>query len=200
MEVARLGAESELLLPAYTTATAMPDPSRVLDLHHSSRQRRILNPLSEARDQTQPHGSQSDSLPLNHGRNSRNGLYILQMRKLRLREIRLPTSRWRRQDSSPGCSQEPSRSLLTVQRRLRQQSLAFSSSRHSRAHIWASSTEKVHSTWLQDSPPAQASLLGTQAALGAGTQLGLCPTCRGEPISLSAPKSAHVSLQLGSVS
>ena len=52
MEVPRLVVELELQLPAYTTATAMPDPSRVCDLHHSSRQRRILNPLSEARDQT----------------------------------------------------------------------------------------------------------------------------------------------------
>ena len=36
MEVPRLGVLSELLLPAYATATAMPDP----------------NPLSEAKDQT----------------------------------------------------------------------------------------------------------------------------------------------------
>ena len=35
-----------------TTATATPDPSRTCDLHHSSWQRWILNPLSEARDQT----------------------------------------------------------------------------------------------------------------------------------------------------
>ena len=33
-------------------ATAMQDPSRVCNLHHSSRQRRIPNPLSKARDQT----------------------------------------------------------------------------------------------------------------------------------------------------
>uniref|UniRef100_A0A8D0QRP6 Origin recognition complex subunit 2 n=1 Tax=Sus scrofa TaxID=9823 RepID=A0A8D0QRP6_PIG len=52
MEVPRLGVESELQLPAYTTATGMPDPSGVCDLHHSSQQRQILNPLSEARDQT----------------------------------------------------------------------------------------------------------------------------------------------------
>ena len=32
MEVPRLGVESELQLPAYTTATAMPDPSNVWDL------------------------------------------------------------------------------------------------------------------------------------------------------------------------
>ena len=31
-------------------ATAMPDPSHVCDLHHSSWQRQILNPLSKARD------------------------------------------------------------------------------------------------------------------------------------------------------
>jgi len=37
---------------AYTTATAILDPSCICDLHHSSRQRWILNPLSEARDQT----------------------------------------------------------------------------------------------------------------------------------------------------
>ena len=37
---------------SYTTATAMPDPSCVCDLHHSSRQCWILNPLSEARDRT----------------------------------------------------------------------------------------------------------------------------------------------------
>ena len=50
MEVARLGAESELQLPAYPTAIAMPDLSRGCDLYHSSRQRGILNPLIEARD------------------------------------------------------------------------------------------------------------------------------------------------------
>ena len=38
--------------PAHATATAMPDPSRVCNLQHRSQQHRILNPLSEARDQT----------------------------------------------------------------------------------------------------------------------------------------------------
>ena len=37
---------------AYTTATTMPDPSHICNLHHSSWQHCILNPLSEARDQT----------------------------------------------------------------------------------------------------------------------------------------------------
>ena len=52
MEVPRLGVEWKLQLLAYTTAIAMQDLSCVCDLHHSSQQRRILNPLSEARDRT----------------------------------------------------------------------------------------------------------------------------------------------------
>ena len=52
MEVPRLGVKWELQLPAYTTATATMDQSCVCDLHHSSRQCQILNPLSEARDGT----------------------------------------------------------------------------------------------------------------------------------------------------
>ena len=52
MEVPRLGVKSELQLPAYATATATPDPSHICNLHHSLLQHRILNPLSEARDQT----------------------------------------------------------------------------------------------------------------------------------------------------
>ena len=53
MEVPRLGVESELYLLAYTTATAVRDPSRVCGLHCSSQQRWILNLVSEARDWTQ---------------------------------------------------------------------------------------------------------------------------------------------------
>ena len=52
MEVPRLGVESELQPLAYATATATPDSSCIGDLHHSSRQCPILNPLSEARDRT----------------------------------------------------------------------------------------------------------------------------------------------------
>ena len=37
-EVPRPGVESELRLPAYSTATAIQDPSRVYNLHHSSQQ------------------------------------------------------------------------------------------------------------------------------------------------------------------
>ena len=52
MEVPRLGVELEIQLPAYTIATAMPDLSCICNLHHSSGQRWILNPLSEARART----------------------------------------------------------------------------------------------------------------------------------------------------
>ena len=52
MEVPRLGVDSELQLPAYATAIAMQDLSCICDLHHSSRQHWILNPLSKARDRT----------------------------------------------------------------------------------------------------------------------------------------------------
>ena len=51
-EVPRLGVKSQLQLPAYTTATATQDPSQICDLHHSSRQQWILNPLREVRDRT----------------------------------------------------------------------------------------------------------------------------------------------------
>ena len=52
MEIPKLRVQSELQLPAYTRATATLDSSRICDLHHSSRQHQILNPLSEARDPT----------------------------------------------------------------------------------------------------------------------------------------------------
>ena len=50
MEVPRLGVESQLQLPVYTTAIAMPDSSCVCDIHHSSLQCQVVNPLNENRD------------------------------------------------------------------------------------------------------------------------------------------------------
>ena len=52
MEVLRPGVESELQLPDYALAIAMPDPSHICHLHHSSRQHQIPNPLSRTRDGT----------------------------------------------------------------------------------------------------------------------------------------------------
>ena len=52
MDVPRLQVESELQLPAYATTTATSDPWCICNLHHSSRQCRILKLLSKARDQT----------------------------------------------------------------------------------------------------------------------------------------------------
>ena len=51
-DVTRLRMELELQLPGYATATAMTDSSLICSLHHSSWLRLILNPLSEAGDQT----------------------------------------------------------------------------------------------------------------------------------------------------
>ena len=44
--------KSELQLLVHTTATVIQDPSHIFNLHHSSQQHRILNPLSEAWDGT----------------------------------------------------------------------------------------------------------------------------------------------------
>jgi len=52
VEVPRLGVASKLPLLPFATAIATRDPSRTCDLHHSSRQRRILNPRIKARDGT----------------------------------------------------------------------------------------------------------------------------------------------------
>ena len=52
MEIPRLGVKLELQLPAYVTATATWDPSHVCNLHQSSQQYQVPNPLSKDRDQT----------------------------------------------------------------------------------------------------------------------------------------------------
>ena len=52
MEVPRLGVESELQLLSYTTVIAMQDRRHICNLHHSSQQCQIPDPLSEARDWT----------------------------------------------------------------------------------------------------------------------------------------------------
>ena len=60
----------------YTTATAMQDPSRICDLHHSLWQYQILNPLNEARDRTASswrlHGVLN---PLSHNENSQKSVF-----------------------------------------------------------------------------------------------------------------------------
>ena len=50
MEVPSPGTESKPQLLTYATVTATWDLSHICDLHLSSWQRQILNPLSEARD------------------------------------------------------------------------------------------------------------------------------------------------------
>ena len=50
MEAPRLGVKSELRLPAYATATSTWETKSICNLHHSSGQCWILNPLSKDRD------------------------------------------------------------------------------------------------------------------------------------------------------
>ena len=49
MEVPWLEVKLELQLQAYTTATAMPNPSRVCELHCSSQPHQNSSPLSKAK-------------------------------------------------------------------------------------------------------------------------------------------------------
>ena len=71
MVVPRLEVESELQLLAYTTATAMQDQSRICNLHHSSQQHRIPNPLSKTRNgMCIPMGTSQVHNPLNHNEKS----------------------------------------------------------------------------------------------------------------------------------
>ena len=52
MEVPKLGVELDIQLLAYAIVTATQGPSHICNLHQSSQQHWIFNPLSEARDRT----------------------------------------------------------------------------------------------------------------------------------------------------
>ena len=54
----------------------MPDPSHICDLHHSSQQGQILNPLSEAKDRTCILMDTSHSFPLSRDGNYFSYLFI----------------------------------------------------------------------------------------------------------------------------
>ena len=78
MEVPRLRAELELQLLAIATVTATSDLSHICNIHHSSRQRYLLNPLSKARDRTQILMDAGQALnPLSHNGNSDGRLSLL---------------------------------------------------------------------------------------------------------------------------
>ena len=72
MEVPRLGDKLHLQMLAYTTATAMWDLKHICNLHHSSWEHQILNPLSEARSQTHAYILMETSLVHNSLRHSGN--------------------------------------------------------------------------------------------------------------------------------
>ena len=72
MEVPRLEVELKLQLLAYTPAAATQNPGHICNLHHSSCQPWILNPLSKARGQTRILMDPSQVInTLNHDGNSR---------------------------------------------------------------------------------------------------------------------------------
>ena len=70
VEIPRLGVESELQLPAYATATAMQDPSRVYDVHHSSQQQ-VIQATSDV-PMPQQHMIQATSATYTTAHNSRS--------------------------------------------------------------------------------------------------------------------------------
>ena len=71
MEVPRLGVESELQLPTMPQTQQRRVRAASVDLHLSSGQHRILNPLSQARDRTNILLDTSRVCnPLSHNRNS----------------------------------------------------------------------------------------------------------------------------------
>ena len=75
IEAPGLGVESELQLQIYTTDTATLDPSHICNLCSSLWQCWILNPLSEARDQTT--SSQRLCQVLNWQSHNGNFIFIL---------------------------------------------------------------------------------------------------------------------------
>ena len=78
MEILRFGVELELQLLAYTTATALQDLSGICNLDHSLPQCQILNPLSEARDQTHIlMGTRWVHNPLSHNGSSLHSLLLV---------------------------------------------------------------------------------------------------------------------------
>ena len=80
MQVPRLGVELEQQPLAYTTAVAMQDPSCICNLHCRSQQCLILNPLSEAKDQTCMLMDTSWGFnPLSHNGNSCFCLFIFSL-------------------------------------------------------------------------------------------------------------------------
>ena len=59
----------------HSTATAMPGPCCICNLHHSSWQRQIVKPLSETKDRTCVLMDASQICFLSHDRNSYHGLF-----------------------------------------------------------------------------------------------------------------------------
>ena len=81
MDVPKIGVKSKLYL-LDCMPTTMRDPSLICDLQHSSWQHWILNPLSEARDETDIVMNTSQVCnPLSHTRNSLLFLFFFLLRR-----------------------------------------------------------------------------------------------------------------------
>ena len=79
-EIPRLGLIRVLQLQACTTPTAIPDSSHICNFHHSFKQHRILNALSEARYQTHILIATSQVLhPLSHNRSSQRQMFSIKI-------------------------------------------------------------------------------------------------------------------------
>ena len=89
VEVSRPGVKSELKLPVYDTAIAMQDPSCVCDLHRSSRQCQIPDPLQGQGSNPCLQKYQSDSFPLCHNRNSKMFCFVFAFFGLHLQHMEI---------------------------------------------------------------------------------------------------------------
>ena len=71
------------------TATAMPDPSHIYNLHHSSWQHWILNPMSMARDGTYTLIKKTSQVLnlLSHSQNSNDECFQLKLYAYRIRSV-----------------------------------------------------------------------------------------------------------------
>ena len=100
MEVPKLRVELELKLPAYITATTIWNLSHVCVLHPSSWQHQMLDPMSEARDQTRILRDISRvPNPLSHNRNSLIFFFFLVYLRLHLQHVEVPRQ-WSNQSFS----------------------------------------------------------------------------------------------------
>ena len=138
IEVLRLGVKLELQLLACATATAMQDLSHNCDVHHSSWQHQILNPLSKARDQTLFFTDTS----LSHSNRNSKGQNILKFvlkheRPRIAKAIEKEKQNWRNQVSFFRIqSYSPKSSMVLAQKQTYRLVKQYSKPRNKPKHLW----------------------------------------------------------------